>query len=482
MDTQQKGRGRPPTLNTRLVRVEKELQANSTDLCEIREILMLLVPDYQPKQTIEVVDRQRAKDGPKIPTTLALKLKSLVASSTKSPSSPIRRLGRPIVNGSGPILNPTDRGRFPRADLAFPNLDANGRRNCQNPSGLGRGQRLVAASVTHAPLLQQNFDQAKRRSYLPNSRAGQTNPTWASNVQAYGRPHNTFRAANYIPVQENTRLARKKVVTAAQGAPHSPDPDDLPPPSPCQHRRQPRWLAPTFDPPDSLDFPFSPSPPRRNNHNGAKKSYEAIFVSSNSQKTGTSDPLIVILHGGPHSVTLTSFSKSLAFLSSLGYSLLMVNYRGSLGFGEEALQSLPGKVGSQAPDRFVAAAARNPVCNLALMVGTTDIPDWCYVETYGSKGRTYFTDAPSVEDLHNFHKKSPISHISKVKTPTIFLLGAKDLRVPVSNGLQYVRALKEKGVDVKVIVFPNDIHPIDRPQSDFESFINIGVWFKKYLK
>lgn len=254
---------------------------------------------------------------------------------------------------------------------------------------------------------------------------------------------------------------------------------------------------------------------------GAKKPIEAIFVSCNLKNHDVCDPLIVILHGGPHSVSLSSFSKSLAFLASTGFSLLIVNYRGSLGFGEEALQSLLGKIGSQdvddvltaidhvidmgladhakiyvlggshggfltthligqAPDKFVAAATRNPVCNLALMVGTSDIPDWCYVEAYGSEAISSFTEAPSADDLSLFYSKSPISHLSKVKTPTLFLLGARDLRVPVSNGLQYARALKEKGVDVKVIVLPNDIHAIDRPQSDFESFLNIGVWFKKY--
>ena len=68
----------------------------------------------------------------------------------------------------------------------------------------------------------------------------------------------------------------------------------------------------------------------------------------------------------------------------------------------------------QAPDRFVAAAVKNPVCNLALMACTADIPDWCYVGAYGSEGKNIFTEAPTAEHLTNFYRKSPISHISKV--------------------------------------------------------------------
>jgi acylaminoacyl-peptidase len=77
---------------------------------------------------------------------------------------------------------------------------------------------------------------------------------------------------------------------------------------------------------------------------GSKLPFEAIFVSC---KDSSHKPTILVLHGGPHSVSVSSYSKTSAFLASLGFNLLIVNYRGTPGFGEEALQSLPGKVGSQ---------------------------------------------------------------------------------------------------------------------------------------
>ncbi|KAM0963120.1 hypothetical protein ACFX2A_022632 [Malus domestica] len=102
---------------------------------------------------------------------------------------------------------------------------------------------------------------------------------------------------------------------------------------------------------------------------GATNPIEAIFVSSKTKRNDALNPLIVFLHGGPHIVSLSSFSKSLAFLSSIGFSLLIVNYRkvvGSLGFGEEALQSLPGKIGSQ--DLKDVLAAVDHVIDVGLAV------------------------------------------------------------------------------------------------------------------
>lgn len=278
-----------------------------------------------------------------------------------------------------------------------------------------------------------------------------------------------------------------------------------------------------------LQVPAPLTDPLKSLSEGSGQPFEAIFVSpkvnssTDEARIESVPPLVVCLHGGPHSVSQTSFSRNAAFLSALGFSLLHVNYRGSLGFGEDALQSLLGNVGrqdvgdvlaaldlvigngmadparvavlggshggflathlvGQASERFTTAIARNPVCNVSSMVGITDIPDWCYVEAFGKEGLLNYSEAPSVRDLTALYQCSPIAHLSKVKVPTLFLLGAQDRRVPVSNGFQYVQALRARGQEVKVILFPEDIHAIDRPQSDFESYLNIGVWLKRFMQ
>ncbi|KAL7521562.1 hypothetical protein ACHAWX_006982 [Stephanocyclus meneghinianus] len=140
-------------------------------------------------------------------------------------------------------------------------------------------------------------------------------------------------------------------------------------------------------------------------------------------------PLIVVPHGGPHACMPTSFEKaglSYGFLCKHGrYAVLHVNFRGSTGFGQAALESLAGNAGSldvldvvaatraviemgfvdpdrvgvcggshggflaghligQHPNLFKVAAMRNPCTNIASMVTATDIPDWCYIETLGT--------------------------------------------------------------------------------------------------
>lgn len=264
------------------------------------------------------------------------------------------------------------------------------------------------------------------------------------------------------------------------------------------------------------------------------KDFEAILLMPPGQSNGpaakgnhrSSVPLVVVPHGGPHGVMPTAFVPAYAFLcATQGFAVLHVNFRGSTGFGTAALESLPGRVGTQDvadvlaatkmalalepealdatrvgvvggshggflgahltaqhPDVFKVTALRNPVTNIASMVTISDIPDWCYVEAMGC-GK-YDWDVfrpPTAEELKIMWDASPVAHIDGVVAPTLVALGAKDRRVPQSQGLEWFHALKSKGVETKLLIYPEDVHAIDKPASEADQWLNIVGWLKKHF-
>jgi acylaminoacyl-peptidase len=108
----------------------------------------------------------------------------------------------------------------------------------------------------------------------------------------------------------------------------------------------------------------------------------------------------------------------------------------------------------QYPSLFRAGACRNPVINVPSMAMVSDITDWCIVEACGVTGSELCTTKPEV--LYNFNSYespntsqlammyhcSPIRHVQNVSAPVLMLLGAKDRRVPVSQGLEFFHSLR----------------------------------------
>ncbi|KAL3795993.1 hypothetical protein HJC23_013050 [Cyclotella cryptica] len=238
-------------------------------------------------------------------------------------------------------------------------------------------------------------------------------------------------------------------------------------------------------------------------------------------------PLIVVPHGGPHTCMPTSFERaglSYGFLCKHGrYAILHVNFRGSTGFGQAALESLAGNAGSldvldvvaathavidmgcvdpdrvgvcggshggflaghligQHPDLFKVAAMRNPCTNIASMVTATDIPDWCYVETLGI-GTYNYSDfrSPRKEEVGVMWDKSPIAYLEHVNAPTLIGLGMKDKRVPPSQGIEYFHALRAKKIPTKLLVYEDCDHAIDRVASEADFWVNSKQWFDQHL-
>jgi len=237
-------------------------------------------------------------------------------------------------------------------------------------------------------------------------------------------------------------------------------------------------------------------------------------------------PLIVTPHGGPHGLCTSSFVPAYAFqVASQGYALLLVNFRGSIGFGNSNLNSLPGKCGTQDvadvllatqtvlniepavvdsarvsvvggshggflaghmvgqyPELFKVGVMRNPVTNIASMVGVTDIRDWCFVEALGHTAYDFNRyQIPTADDLAKMWLCSPVAHAHKVKAPTLLCVGAKDRRVPCSQSIEFYNILKSQGVETKMLWYPEDVHAIDILKSDADEWVNVMDWLNKHI-
>ncbi|KAM5148347.1 acylamino-acid-releasing enzyme [Mantella aurantiaca] len=260
-------------------------------------------------------------------------------------------------------------------------------------------------------------------------------------------------------------------------------------------------------------------PAEQENHDYPGLEYESIFLRPQNVPAESRIPLVVYPHGGPHSAFVSEWMLFPAVLCKMGFAVQLVNYRGSLGFGQDSVMSLPGKVGDQDvkdvqtavlqvlqeepidpqrvsicggshggflschligqyPDFYKACIVRNPVTNIPTMTGSTDIPDWCHVES----GITYsYPIVPSAAHLEEMLKKSPIIYIPKVKTPVLLMLGEEDRRVPNTQGLEYYKALRAHGVTARLLWYPGNNHALAKVDAESDGFMNIALWILKHL-
>jgi len=123
-------------------------------------------------------------------------------------------------------------------------------------------------------------------------------------------------------------------------------------------------------------------------------------------------------------------------------------------------------------DRFAAAVSMKPVINWYSFVGTTDGADWYY----------NFKKLPW-EDATEHLRRSPITYVGNVKTPTMVLTGEADYRTPMSDSEQYYQALKLLGVESVLVRVPDEPHGIAvRPSHHMSKMLHIIGWFDQHRK
>jgi dipeptidyl aminopeptidase/acylaminoacyl peptidase len=226
-------------------------------------------------------------------------------------------------------------------------------------------------------------------------------------------------------------------------------------------------------------------------------------------------PLVVSNHGGPHSAVGYDFNFKNQYFAANGYAVLEVNFRSSTGYGEKFLWGTWGAWGfkdgedvmsgisyviahfaidakrvatvghsyggfmtnwliTQYPDRFAAAIPGAGISDWISDYGTADIARTKETEFYGTPWD------PKAREL--LLRSSPLIYADRVKTPTLFIHGEVDQRVPYSEGEQMYVALKKNGVPAKMIQYAGMPHSISGSWNMVHRMLNERAWLDRYLK
>jgi len=230
---------------------------------------------------------------------------------------------------------------------------------------------------------------------------------------------------------------------------------------------------------------------------------------------GNRYPLILYIHGGPHSMYGTTFFHEFQVLANAGYLVFISNPRGSTGYGSEFGNIIQyrypgddfkdlmvgvdkliersyvdgdrlGVTGGSGgglltawivghTDRFKAAVTQRAVINWYSFVGTADY-------NYNFTQR-WFRDFPW-NDTENYLSRSPIHYADKVTTPVLIIHSEDDFRVPLEQDLQFYTALKMQKKKAKLILFPQESHGLSRmgrPSHRVSRLNYILEWFDELL-
>jgi dipeptidyl aminopeptidase/acylaminoacyl peptidase len=236
---------------------------------------------------------------------------------------------------------------------------------------------------------------------------------------------------------------------------------------------------------------------------------EAMLIRPPQFSAAQKYPLLVLLHGGPQTMWSNAWGYrwNAQVFSGAGYVTLMINRRGSTGFGQKFTDEITNDWGGKAYVDVMkgvdAALAMYPFVDpsrLAAAGGSYGgyMADWLATHTDRFKAiishagvydkvSMYATEELWFEehDLQgtpwgapeNYKKWAPSSYaadLGKYKTPTLVIAGERDFRVPYTQSLEFFNTLQRQGVPSELLIFPDEGHWILKPQ-------NAQLWYKTFL-
>jgi len=226
-------------------------------------------------------------------------------------------------------------------------------------------------------------------------------------------------------------------------------------------------------------------------------------------------PMIVQIHGGPHAQQGPQFNFKAQVYASRGWASLMVNYRGSTGYGQAFNDAVfADQNGNEAQDVLygVSAALRRYLWidrDRLGIEGTSyggQLSDWLITQTSIFKAAiptagisnlisynymTYYNQYEQMEwgafphqgnlmDL--LWERSALKHVAKAHTPTMLIHGENDSDVPIAEAEQYYIALRDVGVDAIMVRYPREGHGLHEPRHVVDWIDRSIRWYEKYFR
>lgn len=227
-------------------------------------------------------------------------------------------------------------------------------------------------------------------------------------------------------------------------------------------------------------------------------------------------PVAFLVHGGPQ----VSFGNQWSYrwnpqtYAGAGYAMVFIDFHGSPGYGQAFTDSISGDWGGKpledlqkgleaALDKYTwldgqracALGASYGGYMMNWMAGVWSEPFRCFVTHAGIFDNRFM--AYSTEELwfdewefggtpyevpENFERQNPVNHVAKWAKPMLVIHGQRDFRVPYTQGVAAFTALQRRGVESKLLVFPDENHWVLKPANSIQWHREVESWLAQWLK
>lgn len=245
------------------------------------------------------------------------------------------------------------------------------------------------------------------------------------------------------------------------------------------------------------------------------KQIHALVIKPPDFRPGRRYPMVVMIHGGPQGMSGDSFHPrwNAQLFAAPGYVLLMPNFHGSTGYGQDFTDAIGGDWGGKPYEdvmKSVEAAAKRfnfidpkRVCAVGASYGGY-LVNWIGTQTtrfrclithagvydlqskYGTTEELWFPErefqGTPWTNPEMYRRWSPSTHVARWKTPTLVIHGQHDYRVTVGQGMQLFTALQRQGVPSQFLYFPDENHFVQKPQNRLLWWKTMHQFLARHLK